>query len=392
MGMLAKAESAHEEPAKEKHKKENKHKAKVPKNASEGDEVSNAEAPMGQPALDDDADEGPEEQSGNGANENPDANAEDASEDGNGDAGGSAGAPQQMQDQDGEEPQGEAGEGQPSGEEDQGDQDVGGEQGQPPQGGDDQSTGMPQASQAGAPPPGHIDLSQIQWPDGMKREYMRMRGALMMALFQNDKVANAVLSGIVPQGVHKVESVVHVSLVLFFQINKKLNFLKEAKQLAMPFMQEVVGEVVTLAEQVKQIQFSEQESNMCLSAAQEMLLRIHGVTKQNMKAVASHIPEAQLKDGQAKYQAHAKSVHGITGRFSQPQGQPSAGAGGSAGAPQGGPPGGAAPAPGPTGGEGGTPGGSPQQGAPVTAAPGPGQSAPPGGMLTQAANQPPQGA
>lgn len=228
----------------------------------------------------------------------------------------------------------------------------------------------------------------------MKREYAKMNGALMTALYKNDKVAHAVISGIVPQGVHKIESVVHMSLTLFFQINKQLQFLKDAKQLAMPFLQQVVSHVLDLAMQVKKIQFSEQEQNMALSAAQEMLLRIHGVTKANMKAVASHIPEAQLKDAADKYQAHAKASHGITGRFAQgAQGQQSPGNQ----APQQGaqPANGAAPAAGgagaqgPSGGAGGTPGGQPQAGAPVTAAPGPGQSAPPGGMLTAAASQPP---
>lgn len=233
----------------------------------------------------------------------------------------------------------------------------------------------------------------------MKEAYQRANGALLTALYKNDKVAQAVLSGIVPQGVHKIESVVHVSMTVFMQINKQLNFIKETPQIAVPFLNDVLAHVTDLATQVKGIQFSDQESAAIMSTAHEFLFRVVGINKGQMKAATQHIPRSQLAQGLAKYQAHVKATRNVSGRFSQQQG----GQGGASGQPPGqnagAPPAGGqpqpgtqpqgGPQPGPQGGAGGTPGGSPQPGAPVTAAPGPGQSAPPGGMLSAAAAQPP---
>ena len=395
MGLLAKAGAAHEEPKKEARKKESKHKAKVPVNASEGDEVSNAQAPMGQPALDDDADEGaptggnsgeqsaspsPSDAGDQGEDDSaPSAPAGDAQEQSGVDAGGDSDSPQPPQGADAQSP------------DDQADQ-SGSDQGTPP-GGADQSA---PAGAAGQDSPDSVDFSQLKMPPAMKEAYQRANGALLTALYKNDKVAQAVLSGIVPQGVHKIESVVHVSMTVFMQINKQLNFIKETPQIAVPFLNDVLAHVTDLATQVKGIQFSDQEASAILSTAHEFLFRVVGVTKGQMKAAAQHIPRSQLAQGLAKYQAHVKATRNVSGRFNQgaggAQGNPAAGGQPSAAQPQGGAPQGApaaGPQPGPAGGAGGTPGGSPQPGAPVTAAPGPGQSAPPGGMLSAAAAQPP---
>jgi hypothetical protein len=406
MGMLAKASGqAHEEPKKEAHKKKQKRDAEVPSPKRQATHAGDG-PPPDSPTPDDgpaamlargEADSGGNsdaQESSDGEQDNaPEAQASGDQDDGAGVAGSEA--------DDSQAPQ--AGEADAS-QDDQGDQ-SGDEQGAAPEGGeaDDSDAAAPggqPADAAGDQPTGQQgdfdinDLAKMPIPPALREEWLKANGALMTALYKNDKVAQAVLQGIVPQGVHKIESVVHMSLVVFFQINKQLNFMKDAKQISMAFLNSVIAHVVDLATEVKKIPFSDKEVSAAVSAAQEMLLRIHGVTKGQMKAVAQHIPKSALQEGLAKYQAHAKNVHNITGRFNQqggaPGGVPQGGGSPPQGTPQGGPPQGA-----PQGGAapdaGGAPGGQPQAGAPVTAAPGPGQSAPPGGMLSQAANQPPPG-
>ncbi len=243
-------------------------------------------------------------------------------------------------------------------------------------------------------PQNAMDYLSIPISPALKEEYMRCNAALYTALYKNDKLAQSVMAGIVP-GPHKIESVAHMSLILFQQINKQLKFVKETPQVVLPFARDVVEHVLDLAVNVKKLPFTDQESQAAVGTTLELVQRIVGVSKGNIQALKHIIPRSQLQDAKSKYDAHLQYVKGVQGPRSPDQGPPAA-AGGSPGgaAAQGGPPGGAPPAggapqAGPTGGEGGTPGGQPQPGAPVTAAPGPGQSAPPGGMLTQAAQQPP---
>jgi hypothetical protein len=189
----------------------------------------------------------------------------------------------------------------------------------------------------------------------------------MTALYTNDKVAHNVIAGIVPSGPHKVESVARMATLLVTQINKQLHFIKDTPQIVLPFTQDVVSHVIDLAEQVKKITFTEQEAHAILGTAQEIIMHTAGVTKQQVKTLATHMPKSQIMDGLAKYKKHLQFIKGVSGpNDPEPAGQ-----------------GGGHPPPS------GPPGGQPQQGAPVTAAPGPGQSAPPGGMLSQAAQQPP---
>jgi hypothetical protein len=405
MGMLAKAGAAHEEPAKEAKKKEQKKKAEVPDpgkpqatHAGKGPPPAESSS---HPGLESESDgrsnpsESDDQSGGEAEDSDPNTPAGDSEADGSDDGGGDVDSPQPGQDQEaqGADEGGDAGDAEQGAGQDASPQSAGDDSAPDADAGQDQGQGQSQGDFNIA------DLAKMPIPPALKEEYIKANAALMTALYQNDKVAQAVLQGIVPQGIHKIESVVHMSLTLFFQINKQLNFMQDAKQISMAFLNQVIAHVVDLATQVKQIPFSDKEVSAAVSAGQEMLMRIHGVTKGQMKAVAQHIPKSELQAQLSKYQQHTRDVHNVTGRFNQqaggpPGGPPQGGAPGgppqAGGAPGAAPPQGGAPATaGPTGGAGGTPGGQPQPGAPVTAAPGQGQSAPPGGMLSQAANQPP---
>jgi len=348
------------------HGKKNVHKH-VPKNAAEADAASAA------PVSDDgsDAEEGDGQQA---------AGPQDMSEDD--ESGGGQQAPVVQGDSDGQpgdqggqkddaDADGDEGAqgGSPDGDADdapQGNADP--ETGQQTPEGGDQETGTPGSpadDQGGGPAQG-VDLSQIPLPPALKEEYMRANAALYTAIYKNDNVANALLKGIQPSGPHKVESIVHSTVLLVTNINKQLRFVPDAPQIVLPFTQDVVSHVIDLAQQVKGIQFSEQEAHAALGASVEAIMRVFGVAKKHTAAMKAHIPRSQLQQGAGQYQQLLQSIKGVKEAAGPGpiQGPQPGGAGGPPGA--GGPlPQGGAPAGGPP------PGGPPQGGG--------------GGMLSQAA-------
>lgn len=326
------------------------------------------------------------------------ANAGDAGDQSAPDPGADEGAPDA-------DAQGAAPAAQPQDPQDQGAQgaDAGADQGGPPSGAADEDQSQEEGGAQGASPgegspndsagggagqpEDHVDLSSIPVSPALKEEFMRCNAALHTALYTNDKVAQSVIDGVVPQGPHKVESVARMATLLVVQINKQLNFIQSTPQVVMPFTQDVVEHVLDLVSQVKGIQFSEQEAHAALGTAQEIIMHTCGVTKKQMQAVGHVVPRSQIMDGLAKYKAHLANIQGVQGPNSPDQGAPSGAQNQSSGAQSASS--GAQPG---SGQQSGQPpeSGQPQPGAPVTAAPGPGQSAPPGGMLTAA--QPPGGA
>lgn len=223
----------------------------------------------------------------------------------------------------------------------------------------------------------------------LKEEFIRCNAALYTALYKNDKVANAVIAGIVPQGPHKIESIARMSLLLFTQINKQLSFVKDTPQVVLPFARDIAEHVLDLAVTVKKVQFTDQEAQAAIGAMLELVQRVVGVTHGNIKALRHLIPRSQLQAAHGKYQQHLQYIKGARGadqNAGAPQSPNNPG-----GAPQAGQPDQSEGAP-PDQGDQPQPGGPPKSGSsPVIAAPGPGQSAPAGGMLSQAAAQPPQG-
>jgi hypothetical protein len=210
----------------------------------------------------------------------------------------------------------------------------------------------------------------------LKEEFMRATGALYTVLYKDPKAAQHVLEGVIPQGPHKVESVVRMAVQITYQINAKIQFLKVAPQILLPFAKDVAEEIMHMVSEVKGIQFTPQEHTAIAGSVAEICLRTTGVKKSHMQALLHVIPRSQIMQGKADYEK-ARDFSKGAGGPSHPDHPANAQAGGAppaGGPPQGGPP------------QGGTP---PGPGAPVTAAPGPGQSAPPGGMLSQ--TQPPQG-
>jgi hypothetical protein len=231
-----------------------------------------------------------------------------------------------------------------------------------------------------AGPGANTDLQQIPMSPGLKDEYDKANELLMQLLYKagDDKLATGLVQGLMPQGPGKIKNAAMLSIQVVIQIHKKLNL---PAQLILPFAKDVVGHVLDLGEQVKQIQYSDQESTAILGSVYEGALRIFGVTKGPVKSVAQHLGRSTLEAHQQKYQqAHAHAKPAIDANnaawhhdhLAGQQGAPVE-AGPQTGAPAGAQGGPQAPAPG-----GPQPAGSqPAQGPP-----------PAGGMLSQAAAQP----
>ena len=256
----------------------------------------------------------------------------------------------------------------------------------------------PDIPDAGSQPSAGSPGGQIPLPQGLKEAYQRANVALMTALYQSpqDKVAQSILGGIQDNPQYLIGSVVHMSAILFTQINKQLKFIKSTPQIVLPFAKDVVAHVIDLAVQVKQLQITPQQEQAALGGMLETVMRMTGVSKDQANALKNHLGQDAVDQGAAKYKAHLAAVKGANGGGAPTPGNQAPAQGGPPA--NGVPPGAGGPGAAPAGAQGAPPpnpeqgGGQPQPGSPVTAAPGPGQSAPPGGMLSQAAAQPPQGA
>ena len=174
--------------------------------------------------------------------------------------------------------------------------------GTPPAAGNDQAAGKEAAKGA------HVNadgLPQVPMSPALKEEYQRINMALHKALYQlpGDKAATGILKSLFPDGPAKIKGAVMASLTLLTQIHKQL---KLPPQLILPFTKDVVSHVLDLGQQVKHIQYSEQELTAILGAAIESVYRIFGVSKKQVQALQQHVPKSVMAAHAQKYQqAHA---------------------------------------------------------------------------------------
>lgn len=222
----------------------------------------------------------------------------------------------------------------------------------------------------------NTDLQQVPMSPGLKDEYDQANQLLTQLLYQSgdDKLAGGVLQGLMSQGPAKIKNTAMVSLQIVTQIHKKLSL---PPQLILPFAKDVVTHVMDLGQQVKQIQYSDQESTAILGAVYEGAMRIFGVNKGQVKNAANHVGRAGLQAHQKAYeQAHA---HAKPAMDANNAGWHHDHLGGQQGAPT------------TAGPQTGAPAGtqtSPQEGGPPPPNAGP---PPAGGMLSAAAAQPQEG-
>lgn len=203
---------------------------------------------------------------------------------------------------------------------------------------------------------------------GLKEEYDQANQLLEQYLYKagDDKLASGLVSGLSPDGPGKIKNAATLSLTVLTQVHQKLNL---PPQIVLPFVKDVVAHIVDLGEQVKQIQYSDQECTAILGAAYEGAMRIFGVNKGQVKNLQHHIGRKTIMDQHQKYLAAHASAKPAVDALNTTQGPP-----GQQGEPQG-PPAEAGPQTGAPVGATATPtAGAPQQ-----------QPPPQGGMLAQAA-------
>jgi hypothetical protein len=232
----------------------------------------------------------------------------------------------------------------------------------------DTEGGETPASSSPAGPGGTSSLPQVPMSPALQEEYDRANTMLGQMLYgmQGDMAAQAIMRGLIPQGPSKIKSVAVAALNLMAQLHKKLQL---PLQLVLPFTKDVVLHVMDIGQQVKQIQYSDQETTAIMGTAYEGALRIFGVTKKHVQGMAGLVPRSQLMQHQQAYaKAHAFAKPAMDANNAAWHNPHLAGQGAM---------------PGQAGPQTGAPAGTPN---PTVQSPQPQpQGAPSGGMLTQAA-------
>src|ERR1035437_238049 len=175
----------------------------------------------------------------------------------------------------------------------------------PPPGEGDTGGGETPGANTAAGPGSTTDLPQVPMSQALQEEYKRLNDALMQILYgmPGDVAAQHVLQGLLPQGPAKIKGAVVASVLLVKEIYLKI---KPPNSIILPFTKDVVAHVMDMGQQVKGIQYSEQECTAILGATLEGVLRIFGVTKQQVQNLGQHIPHSMLMAHAQKYQqAHA---------------------------------------------------------------------------------------
>lgn len=217
-----------------------------------------------------------------------------------------------------------------------GDDTSGGEDTPPPGQGEGDTGGGETPPTAGGPED-TSDMPQVQMTPALKEEYLALDKALQAALYQtpNDAIAGHVLQVLLPDGPHKLSSAIHICIVLARELFTKN---QGPPQLILPFTRDVVAHVLQLGEQVKQIQYSDQELAAIMGGALEGALKAFGVKKSHFDQVRQGVPRSVFAKHARNYTAlHAYAAGAVQANKTP---QPAAGAGpqGPQGAPPGAPP------------------------------------------------------
>jgi len=320
---------------KAKHKKPVKHAAPPKASAQQAD--SQADADGG-----DEQDSGPEANDQQAPSESQDSAAPAGGDDGeqqdDGQAGGGAAQPEEAQD------------GQQGGQNAQGGSPVpdpnapgaGISTGEDTADDDSDANAGPAGAQSAMGGPQSASTANVPLSPSLKEAYQSLDKELVETLYQKG-AAEHLLPALYAQGPDKIKSIVTVSVMLAKAIFTKQ---KAPLPLALPFARDTAAHVMQIGEQVKQIQYSDQECTAVFGAVYEGMLRAFGVTKQQFTHAQHMMPKSQMsKHAQAYVSAHQHAMGAIEKNNTTPHadhagpaGPPAQAAGpqGPQGAPQGG--------------------------------------------------------
>jgi hypothetical protein len=168
-------------------------------------------------------------------------------------------------------------------------------------------------------------------PPALKEEYQRLDQMLQQALYKtpNDAIAGHVLQVLYPQGPHKISGAIHICATLTRELFIKA---KAPPQLTLPFARDVVAHVLQLGEQVKQIQYSQQEIAAIMGGTLEAAMTIFGgVKKSQFQHIQHLIPRSAMGQHARNYtKLHGHAKGAIEANKSQPHPMPMPPPGGAA--------------------------------------------------------------
>lgn len=166
----------------------------------------------------------------------------------------------------------------------------------------DQNAPTPSGAPGGMGGPGAASLQQVPMTPALKEEYQALDKALLQVLYQQGG-AEHIVPSLFAQGPHKIKGVVSASVVLAREIFLKV---KAPPQLTLPFARDVTAHVLQIGEQVKGIQYSDQEFTAIFTAVYEGMLRAFGVKKEQVQHMKHLIPKSAV---QQHMQAYGKAVN-----------------------------------------------------------------------------------
>ena len=173
---------------------------------------------------------------------------------------------------------------------------------------DSDANAGPAGAQSAMGGPQSASMSNIPLSPALKEAYQSLDNELVQTLYQKG-AAEHILPALYAQGPDKIKSIVTVSVMLAKAIFTKQ---KAPLPLALPFARDTAAHVMQLGEQVKSIQYSDQECTAVFGAVYEGMLRAFGVTKQQFTHAQHIVPRSKLNQhAQAYVSAHQHAMPAI---------------------------------------------------------------------------------
>lgn len=130
-----------------------------------------------------------------------------------------------------------------------------------------------------------------------QQEYERVLGATMTAMYKDPEISKAIVDQLQPED--KIGSVVKASVLLIKQIDEKVNM----DEVVIPqITQDVVDQMIQLAERTKGMQFSEQEMQGALGATFEGVMQVFGINPEDAQSFMDSLDEDEITRGEQDYQ------------------------------------------------------------------------------------------
>ncbi len=144
-------------------------------------------------------------------------------------------------------------------------------------------------------PPG---MNEVEATPGQQAEYERAMKALAQVLYQNDKMASAMVDQIVPDD--KIGSTTKASLMLIQQMDEKLQM---DESVVAQFSVEVVERLTELAEARHNMQYGDRELQVIMGAVWEGVQAMFGMEQQEAEALIAGIGGEGIADLKQQHEA-----------------------------------------------------------------------------------------